>query len=77
MYPDNAPAEERRRWHLMELNQVHRATTVGLAEYVKNSTDDQIQFVHKHEHKSEKVSHSPCKKKIPKTGTNRICHAPK
>ena len=42
---------------LMELNQVHRATTVGLAEYMKSSTDYQIQFVHKHEHsKPEKTS---------------------
>ena len=41
----------------MELNQVHRATSVGLAEYVKCSTDYQIQFVNKHEHnKPEKVS---------------------
>ena len=41
---------------LMELNQVHRVMTVGLAEYVKSSTDNQIKFVHKHEHKPEKVS---------------------
>ena len=38
---------------LMELNQVHRATTVGLAEYVKSSTDDRIQFVY---NKPEKIS---------------------
>ena len=34
----------------MELNQVHRATSVGLAKYVKCSTDYWIQYVNKHEH---------------------------
>ena len=41
----------------MELNQVHRMISVGLAEYVKSSTDYRIQFVSKHEDsKPEKVS---------------------
>ena len=33
----------------MELNQVHRTSCVGLAEYVKNSTDDRMRFVHEQE----------------------------
>uniref|UniRef100_A0A8C4Q5F8 L-aminoadipate-semialdehyde dehydrogenase-phosphopantetheinyl transferase n=1 Tax=Eptatretus burgeri TaxID=7764 RepID=A0A8C4Q5F8_EPTBU len=33
---------------LMELNRVHRMTTTGSAEYVKSS-DNRVQFVHKHE----------------------------
>ena len=42
---------------LMELNQMHRAMSVGLAEYVKYSTDDGIKFVNKHEHnKPEKLA---------------------
>ena len=54
---ENVPAEKGGGGGLMELNQVHRATTGGLAEYVKSSTDYRIQFVHKHEHnKAEKVS---------------------
>ena len=41
---------------LIGLNQVHRATSVGRAEYVKCSTDYRIQFVNKHEHnKPEKL----------------------
>ena len=41
----------------MELNQVHRALTVGLTETVKSSTGYRIQFEHKHEHNTpEKVS---------------------
>ena len=42
---------------LMELNQVHRMTTVGLAEHVKSETDYRIQFACKHEdNKPEKGS---------------------
>ena len=50
---------------LRELNQVDRMTTVGLAEYVKGSTDYGIQFVRKHEaNKPEQVFlNPPCKKK--------------
>ena len=40
----------------MELIQVLRAMTVGLADYMESSTDDRIQVVYKHEHKPEKVS---------------------
>ena len=58
---------------LMELNQVHRGMSVGLAEYVKWSTDYRIQFVNKHEHnklKTKTIPNSPCKE-FPKAGGNR------
>ena len=59
---------------LMELNKVHRTTTVGLAEYVKISTDYPIQFVCNHEDsKLEKVSLTHLVK-ISKTGVCRRCH---
>ena len=55
MHPVNVPTETRRS--LMELNQVHRMTTAGLAEYMKSATDYRIQFVGKHEdNKPEKES---------------------
>ena len=41
----------------MELNQVHRTTRVGLAEYAKSSTDYRLRFVHEQENnKPEKGS---------------------
>ena len=49
------------RWEeesgLMELNQLHRVMSVRRAEYVKCSTNPQIQYENNHEHnKHEKVS---------------------
>ena len=42
---------------LMELNQVHLMTSVGLAEHVTSATDYRIQFLSNHEDsKPEKVS---------------------
>ena len=61
---------------IMELNRVHRATNVGLSEYVKSSTDSGKQFVHKHEHKPENVSLTHLANNLPKTGVNSRCHAP-
>ena len=41
----------------MELNQVHRTSRVGLAEFVKSSTDYRMRFVHEQENnKPEKGS---------------------
>ena len=56
MQPWNCPVHHREGDGLMELDQVYRRMTVRLAEYVKSSADNKIQFIPEHEQKPEKVS---------------------
>jgi len=63
---------------LMKLNQVYRATSVGLAEYVKCSTDYRIQLEKQTwtQQTGKSIPNSPFKG-FPKTGVNRTYHAGK